>query len=226
MFFLDPGGFKMNVPPSNNSDKYPLNVLTLKMYAHLDKQDNELARKTLDDIICLLTPPAKGYIYNQIHKPYLLEFEGEILNDLWLALWQNANRPSMRWDLSKGAVFQTWAISILHNKIRDRLRKEKRQNRMIYMATIKDDTKGMELTLTDPEPMVLDQLISMETTERVRNAIKKMPAKYREIFRLKHIDRMKSRDIYLQTGISESTVCKRLKKGEKILLDLLQNKWD
>jgi RNA polymerase sigma factor (sigma-70 family) len=216
----------MNVPPSNNSDKYPLNVLTLKMYAHLDKQDNELARKTLDDIICLLTPPAKGYIYNQIHKPYLLEFEGEILNDLWLALWQNANRPSMRWDLSKGAVFQTWAISILHNKIRDRLRKEKRQNRMIYMATIKDDTKGMELTLTDPEPMVLDQLISMETTERVRNAIKKMPAKYREIFRLKHIDRMKSRDIYLQTGISESTVCKRLKKGEKILLDLLQNKWD
>jgi RNA polymerase sigma factor (sigma-70 family) len=216
----------MNVPPSNNSDKYPLNVLTLKMYAHLDKQDNELARKTLDDIICLLTPPAKGYIYNQIHKPYLLEFEGEILNDLWLALWQNANRPSMRWDLSKGAVFQTWAISILHNKIRDRLRKEKRQNRMIYMATIKDDTKGMELTLTDPEPMVLDQLISMETTERVRNAIKKMPAKYREIFRLKHIDRMKSRDIYLQTGMSESTVCKRLKKGEKILLDLLQNKWD
>lgn len=216
----------MNVPPSNNSDKYPLNVLTLKMYAHLDKQDNELARKTLDDIICLLTPPAKGYIYNQIHKPYLLEFEGEILNDLWLALWQNANRPSMRWDLSKGAVFQTWVISILHNKIRDRLRKEKRQNRMIYMATIKDDTKGMELTLTDPEPMVLDQLISMETTERVRNAIKNMPAKYREIFRLKHIDRMKSRDIYLQTGISESTVCKRLKKGEKILLDLLQNKWD
>jgi RNA polymerase sigma factor (sigma-70 family) len=196
------------------------------MYAHLDKQDNELARKTLDDIICLLTPPAKGYIYNQIHKPYLLEFEGEILNDLWMALWQNAYRPSMRWDFSKGAVFQTWAISILHNKIRDRLRKEKRQNRMIYMATIKDDAKGMELTFTDPEPMVLDQLISMETTERVRNAIKKMPAKYREIFRLKHIDRMKSRDIYLQTGISESTVCKRLKKGEKILLDLLQNKWD
>ena len=216
----------MNVPPSNNADKYPLNVLTLKMYAHLDKQENELARRTLDDIICLLTAPAKGYIYNQIHKPYLLEFEGEILNDLWLALWQNANRPSMRWDLSKGAVFQTWAISILHNKIRDRLRKEKRQNRMIYMATIKDDTKGMELTFTDPEPMVLDQLISMETTEKVRNAIKKMPAKYREIFRLKHIDRMKSRDIYLQTGISESTVCKRLKKGEKILLDLLQNKWD
>ena len=132
----------------------------------------------------------------------------------------------MRWDLSKGAVFQTWAISILHNKIRDRLRKEKRQNRMIYMATIKDDTKGMELTFTDPEPMVLDQLISMETTEKVRSAIKKMPAKYREIFRLKHIDRMKSRDIYLQTGISESTVCKRLKKGEKILLDLLQNQWD
>jgi len=216
----------MNVPTSNNYDKYPLNILTLKMYAHLDKQDNELARRTLDEIICLLTPPAKGYIYNQIHKPYLLEFEGEILNDLWMALWQNANRPSMRWDLSKGAVFQTWAISILHNKIRDRLRKEKRQNRMIYMATIKDDTKGMELTFTDPEPMVLDQLISMETTEKVRNAIKKMPAKYREIFRLKHIDRMKSRDIYLQTGISESTVCKRLKKGEKILLDLLQNKWD
>ena len=216
----------MNVPTSINYDKYPLNVLTLKMYAHLDKQDNELARRTLDEIICLLTPPAKGYIYNQIHKPYLLEFEGEILNDLWMALWQNANRPSMRWDLSKGAVFQTWAISILHNKIRDRLRKEKRQNRMIYMATIKDDTKGMELTFTDPEPMVLDQLISMETTEKVRNAIKKMPARYREIFRLKHIDRMKSRDIYLQTGISESTVCKRLKKGEKLLLDLLQNKWD
>ena len=216
----------MNVPTSNNYDKYPLNVLTLKMYAHLDKQDNELARRTLDEIICLLTPPAKGYIYNQIHKPYLLEFEGEILNDLWMALWQNANRPSMRWDLSKGAVFQTWAISILHNKIRDRLRKEKRQNRMIYMATIKDDTKGMELTFTDPQPMVLDQLISMETTEKVRNAIKKMPGRYREIFMLKHIDRMKSRDIYLQTGISESTVCKRLKKGEKLLLDLLQNKWD
>lgn len=216
----------MNASASNNADKYPLNVLTLKMYAHLDTQNNELARKTLDDIICLLTPTAKGYIYTQIHKPYLLEFEGEILNDLWMALWQNANRPSMRWDLSKGAVFQTWAISILHNKIRDRLRKEKRQNRMIYMATIKDETEGMELTFTDPEPMVLDQLISMETTERVRSAIKKMPAKYREIFRLKHIDRMKSRDIYLQTGISESTVCKRLKKGEKILLDLLQNKWD
>ena len=31
----------MNVPPSNNADKYPLNTLTLKMYAHLDKQDNE-----------------------------------------------------------------------------------------------------------------------------------------------------------------------------------------
>ncbi|NBR06987.1 MAG: sigma-70 family RNA polymerase sigma factor [Planctomycetes bacterium] len=216
----------MNVSDSNNPDKYPLNVLTLKMYAQLDKQDNELARKTLDDIIFLLTPAAKGYIYTQIHKPYLLEFEGEILNDLWLALWQNASRPSMRWDLSKGAIFQTWAIGILHNKIRDRLRKEKRQNRMIYMATIKDDSKGIELQIIDPDPMVLDQLISMETSETVRCAIKKMPSKYREIFMLKHIDRMKSRDIYLQTGISESTICKRLKKGEKILIDLLQNKWD
>ena len=97
---------------------------------------------------------------------------------------------------------------------------------MIYMATIKDDAKGMELPCTDPEPMVLEQLISMETTERVRSAIKKMPAKYREIFSLKHIDRMKSRDISLQTGISESTICKRLRKGEKILIDLLHNKWD
>jgi RNA polymerase sigma factor (sigma-70 family) len=132
----------------------------------------------------------------------------------------------MRWNLSKGAVCQTWATGILHNKIKDRLRKEKRQNRMIYMATIKDDAKGMELTCTDPEPMVLEQLISMETTERVRSAIKKMPAKYREIFSLKHIDRMKSRDISLQTGISESTICKRLRKGEKILIDLLHNKWD
>ncbi|MEY4790136.1 MAG: Sigma-70, region 4 [Planctomycetota bacterium] len=216
----------MNASDSNNADKYPLNTLTLKMYAYLDKQDNDSAQRTLNDIICLLTPPAKGCIHTHIHKPHLLEFEGEILNDLWMALWQNANRPSMRWNLSKGAVCQTWATGILHNKIKDRLRKEKRQNRMIYMATIKDDAKGMELPCTDPEPMVLEQLISMETTERVRSAIKKMPAKYREIFSLKHIDRMKSRDISLQTGISESTICKRLRKGEKILIDLLHNKWD
>jgi RNA polymerase sigma factor (sigma-70 family) len=225
-FFLSPGGLQMNAPASNIPDKYPLNVLTLKMYAHLDKQDNESAQKTLDDIIYLLTPPAKGYIYTNIHRPYLLEFEGEILNDLWMALWQNANRPSMRWDYSKGAVFQTWAIGILHNKIGDRLRKEKRQNRMIYMATIKDDSAGMELQITDPEPMVLDQIISMESSEKVRSAIKKMPPKYREIFWLKYIDHMKSRDIYLQTGITESTICKRLAKGEKILADLLHNQWD
>ena len=29
----------MNASDSNNADKYPLNTLTLKMYAYLDKQD-------------------------------------------------------------------------------------------------------------------------------------------------------------------------------------------
>jgi DNA-directed RNA polymerase specialized sigma24 family protein len=53
-----------------------------------------------------------------------------------------------------------------------------------------------------------------------------MPAKYREIFWLKHIDNMKSRDIRLQTGISESTISKRLKKGEQILAALLKNIMD
>lgn len=220
----------MNVPASNNpasnNDKYPLNTLTLTMYEHLDKQHIGLANRTLNDIICLLSPAAKGYIYTHINKPYLLQYEGDLLNELWMALWQNANRPSMRWDYSKGAVFQTWAMSILHNKIGDLLRQDKRQHRMTYMATIKDDTTSMELQITDPEPMVLDKIISMESAEKLRSAIKKMPSKYREIFWLKYIDHMKSRGIYLQIGITESTICKRLKKGEKILADLLQNPWD
>ena len=214
------------ISAENINENNPLNELTIKMYQQLDRREMELADRTFNEIIVMLTPAARGFIHSKIQSPYLLQQEDEILDDLWNALWQNANRPSKRWDIKRNTTCQTWAIGILYKKVTDVFRQHKKQKRVIYVHTIKDDDTTTEFYREDSEPMALDKIISSESSEKVRSAIKMMPAKYREIFWLKHIDNMKSRDIRLQTGISESTISKRLKKGEQILAALLKNIMD
>lgn len=203
-----------------------LNQTVLQYYSHLDQQNSGESNRYFELLVSKLKPVASAIIRKRVQDKYLLQKDEELLNQLWVAIFESAIRPSLRWNLEKGASFQTWAISILNNKIFDAFRKHQMEKKrgVVSLFINKEDQSGHDLP--DPKPAGIELMISNERNENVKAAIKKLPLKYREICWLKLIDKMKSREISLQTGKTESYICKALKKSDLLLKDLLGNSWD
>ncbi len=203
-----------------------LDQLVMQYYAHLDQQNSVMANQAFEQLVLRLTPVALAQIRKRLQEEYLLQQENELLNKLWVAIFQGATRPSQRWNAERGASFQTLSVSILNNKINDALRKRKneREKGLVSLVIRNDEPSNHDLPDTDLN--VLDQLIKNECVEVVKNAIKNLPKKYSLICWLKIIEKMKSVEISKVTGKTESFICKALAKSTIILKDFLGNSWD
>ena len=116
------------------------------------------------------------------------------------------------------AKFSTWLVTIAMNEARKRLRKAKgaREDSL-------DDTAGegegkfTPAVLTDWREIPLEALERKELRGQLRDAVARLPEKYREVFVLRDIEELNQEETAVALGINVTLVKVRLHRARMML---------
>jgi RNA polymerase sigma-70 factor, ECF subfamily len=131
----------------------------------------------------------------------------ELLNEVFLAVWQSAGRYEGRSEPS------TWLISIAHNKAVSALRKKREVSGF-------DDDAAAEIEDDADNPEVTSQ--KSDKAAQMRAAMKGLSAEHREILDLVYYQEQSVSEVAEIIGIPEATVKTRMFYARKKLSELLQ----
>lgn len=120
------------------------------------------------------------------------------------------------------AKFSTWLVTIAMNEARKRLRKAKTAHEDSLDDTIEDaDGDFTPAVLTDWREIPLEALERKELKEKLQEAVRILPEKYREVFVLRDIEEMNQEETAAALGINTTLVKVRLHRARMMLQKLL-----
>ncbi len=124
----------------------------------------------------------------------------DVVQDAFVKAWREL--PSFRGD----SAFSSWLYRIVYNLSLNKLRGRKIRRFLRIADEVEEDTEeyGEILTSDAPEPDEL--LILKERRERLEQALKKLPAKQRAVFTMRHEQGLSNTEIAEITGKSEGSV--------------------
>jgi len=194
----------------------------MEFYALLDEQKTGEAYEVLSQICESLEKPANAIIKKALGGSYLYQEKEDLKSKLQVAIWANGLKPSLRWKKGRASVI-TWAMCILKKKILDleRAYYRKKKRKVRYLSLKVDSDGNIPEDVADKSPSAIEYLIREETVEKVRDAITKLPKKFGKILWKKHIEKMKSRQIALILGMSQTSIHRRLMEGNELLAKIL-----
>ncbi len=133
----------------------------------------------------------------------------DVMQTAWLRVWRKSPK------LGDTGRWKAWMATVARNAARDALRKQRR--RKAFQQTV------AERALQQPRHQAPADapLRAHEQTQRILQAIHRLPAKYREAFILRHLDEMSPNEIAELLDVPETTVVTRLWRARKRLRDSL-----
>ena len=132
----------------------------------------------------------------------------ELAQDVFMKVYEKL--PGFRFD----SKLSTWIATIAYRHTINSLRKS---NKMTYKALEEADEGQFFKEATTPE----DLLSSASMSEFVQQNIEKLPAHYRNVLYLYHIEEMTYPEIVEITGMPEGTVKNYLFRARKLLKEQL-----
>jgi RNA polymerase sigma-70 factor, ECF subfamily len=120
------------------------------------------------------------------------------------------------------AKFSTWLVTIAMNEARKRLRKTK-VAKEDSLDEPPEETEGdfTPAVLTDWREIPLEALERKELKEKLQEAVKTLPEKYREVFVLRDIEEFNQEETAAALGINTTLVKVRLHRARMMLQKLL-----
>ena len=120
------------------------------------------------------------------------------------------------------AKFSTWLVTIAMNEARKRLRKAK----SVAEEPLNDPAEqgGGDFTpalLTDWREIPLEALERKELKEKLREAVARLPEKYREVFVLRDVEGLNQEETVVALGINVTLVKVRLHRARMMLQKFL-----
>jgi RNA polymerase sigma-70 factor (ECF subfamily) len=117
------------------------------------------------------------------------------------------------------ARFGTWLLQIAVHAARDHLRATRRALILPLEELAESDPAALAETHGTFDPLAA--LEERELAERLEGALTRLPAEYREVFVLKHVEEMPYEEISALTGASVGTLKVRAHRARKLLRDHL-----
>ena len=111
-----------------------------------------------------------------------------------------------------GAKFSSWLYTIVLNKCRDHLRAAKKMVSTDDLADVRSDSG------TSPEQATS----ARESRDLLQLALDELPAEYREVLVLKHIEELDYHEIAAITGASVAALKVRAHRGREMLRTILE----
>jgi RNA polymerase sigma-70 factor (ECF subfamily) len=151
----------------------------------------------------LLVRRHKSKIYTTI---YLIVKDSYIAEDLLQDTFVKAINTIKTDRYNEEGKFLPWIIRIAHNLAIDYFRREKR-----YPTVILEDGSNVFNTLNFAEDSAESVQIRMETHERLKDMILKLPEQQKEVLMMRHYADMSFQEIAEATGVSINTALGRMR---------------
>ncbi|RZB29634.1 MAG: RNA polymerase sigma-70 factor, ECF subfamily [Desulfobacteraceae bacterium Eth-SRB1] len=147
--------------------------------------DEQLVQVSLENQDCF-------YYLMKKYEPRILRYikrltnisqdeSADILQEIFIKVYRNLN------GFNQKLKFSSWIYRIAHNEIINQYHKRKSYSAMINLNIKDDDVNNMAELVCDTFD-VQDDYIFRENTEKVREALKDLPDKYREILILRFLE--------------------------------------
>ena len=151
----------------------------------------------------LLVKRHKSKVYTAI---YLIVKDSYIAEDLLQDTFIKAITTIKTNRYNEEGKFLPWIVRIAHNLAIDYFRKEKR-----YPTVILEDGSNVFNTLNFSEDSAESVQIKMETHEKLKEMIQKLPEQQKEVLLMRHYADMSFQEIAEATGVSINTALGRMR---------------
>lgn len=156
-----------------------------KKQSYENMSDEQLVQVSLENQDCF-------YYLMKRYEPKILRYikrltniseeeSADILQEIFIKVYRNLN------GFNQKLKFSSWIYRIAHNEIINQYHKRKSYSAMISLNIEDDDVNNMAEIVCDTFD-VQDDYIFRENTEKVREALKELPDKYREILILRFLE--------------------------------------
>ncbi len=132
----------------------------------------------------------------------------DVVQDAFLALWRHGGR----YDLQRGSV-RNWLLSIVHHRAVDYLRRQK---------GVQPEANPEDHLVGAAEPELWEQAAARIERDRVRAALRRLPAEQRQTIELAYFAGLTCQQIADQTGAPLGTVKGRMRLALQKLRALLE----
>jgi RNA polymerase sigma-70 factor (ECF subfamily) len=117
--------------------------------------------------------------------------------------------------------FGTWIVQIAVNLARDRVRERQRSRTVSLDALLEHDAGSPVFADTRSQYDPLAELGERDMMERFEKALHELPANYREVFVLRHIENVPYEEIAEITGSSVGSLKVRAHRARKLLKEAM-----
>lgn len=180
----------------------------MKTDQHTDEE--VIIRKCLDgntDSYAVLVDRYKKMVYNVAFR---MTGDGDRAEDLaqesFIAAYEGLGQFRF------GAKFSSWLYSIVLNRCRDHLRKARETVSTDDIASVRPD----------PAPSPERTAAEHQSRDALQRALDTLPAEYREVLILKHIQELDYQEISAITGMGVSALKVRAHRGREMLREVLE----
>jgi RNA polymerase sigma-70 factor (ECF subfamily) len=133
----------------------------------------------------------------------------DLVSEVFVKIYRNLGSYRPEFSLS------TWIYRISTNHMLDYLRKHRHEREQTELSP----------SLRDPSPSPQDRLARIQRAERVREALREVPEKYRLPIALMHIEGKRVEEISQILSLPTGTVKTRLARGRARLADILKKRF-
>jgi RNA polymerase sigma-70 factor (ECF subfamily) len=120
-------------------------------------------------------------------------------------------------------AFSTWLYRITTNHTIDYLRKKKLQTMSIHQP-VKTKEGEMFVQLPDDHAATDRNIIRKQRQKIIRNAIKNLPEKYRQVIEMRHLEELSYQEISEQLDLPLGTVKAHIFRAREMLYKALKDK--
>ncbi|UCG34164.1 MAG: sigma-70 family RNA polymerase sigma factor [Phycisphaerales bacterium] len=153
----------------------------------------------------------RGVAYGVLGDPSRVD---DVCQQAWTAVWEQARR------LREPSRWKAWVYRLVRNAAIDAGRDKRRARK-----TVQELAESALAGRPPREPARPDEVLSeAEQREAMRQAIRSLPAIYREPFVLRHMEGWSYRRIAEVMGLPADTVETRLVRARRLLREMLRGK--
>jgi RNA polymerase sigma-70 factor (ECF subfamily) len=140
----------------------------------------------------------------------------EISQEVFLRVYRNRER------YRKSGKFSTWIFTIAVNLTKNEIRSRVRHKGTYSLDAMEEDSGGQGLPFPDARPLPDADLSAREIQERVAEALRKLPPRYREAVVLRDIEGLSYEEVGEILKIPGGTVRSRINRARLMLKERLK----
>jgi len=205
---------------STENDDVPIEPLRLKKLDLAELSDEDVMER------CAMGSEAAFRALVQRYRTRIMNLVCRFINDrdraeeisqeVFLRVFRNRER------YRKSGKFSTWIFTIAVNLTKNEIRSRVRHRGTFSLDAMEEESSGQGVTFPDAKPLPDEDLNAHEIGQKVAEALRKIPARYREAVVLRDVEGLSYEEVGQILRIPGGTVRSRINRARLMLKERLK----